>query len=76
MANNIDATRKVKAVALDFDGVITNLDIDWNDAIRQASAIVGHNIKSLITFYENNFGTTIFQKVRSEEHTSELQSLS
>ena len=75
MANNIDPTRKVKAVALDFDGVITNLDIDWNDAIRQASSIVGHDIKSLITFYENNFGTPIFQKVSVEMEKLELEAL-
>jgi len=75
MANNIDSTRKVKAVALDFDGVITNLDIDWNAAIRQASEIVGHDIKSLITFYENNFGTPIFQKVSNEMEKIELDTL-
>jgi beta-phosphoglucomutase-like phosphatase (HAD superfamily) len=75
MANNIDTTRKVKAVAIDFDGVITNLDIDWNDAIRQASSIVGHDIKSLITFYENNFGTPIFRKVSNEMEKIELDAL-
>jgi beta-phosphoglucomutase-like phosphatase (HAD superfamily) len=75
MANNIDTARKVKAVALDFDGVITNLDIDWNAAIRQASSIVGHDIKSLITFYENNFGTAIFQKVSAEMEKIELDAL-
>jgi HAD superfamily hydrolase (TIGR01509 family) len=75
MANNIDTTRKVKAVALDFDGVITNLDIDWNAAIRQASEIVGHDIKSLITFYENCFGTPIFQKVSTEMEKIELDAL-
>jgi phosphoglycolate phosphatase-like HAD superfamily hydrolase len=75
MANNIDITRKVKAVALDFDGVITNLNIDWNDAIRQASEIVGHDIKSLITFYENCFGTPIFQKVSNEMEKIELSAV-
>jgi beta-phosphoglucomutase-like phosphatase (HAD superfamily) len=75
MANNIDTAIKVKAVALDFDGVITNLDIDWNAAIRQASSIVGHDIKSLITFYENNFGTPIFQKVSTEMEKIELDAL-
>ena len=73
MANSVDETRKVKAVALDFDGVITNLDIDWNAAIRQASSMVGHDIKSLLTFYEKYFGTSIFQKVSSEMEKIELE---
>jgi beta-phosphoglucomutase-like phosphatase (HAD superfamily) len=66
MANSLDATIKIKAVALDFDGVITNLDVDWNDAIRQASKIAGYDIKSLILFYENNFQTPLFYKISSE----------
>jgi phosphoglycolate phosphatase-like HAD superfamily hydrolase len=73
MANSVNETRKVKAVALDFDGVITNLDIDWNAAIRQASSVVGHDIKSLLTFYEKYFGTSIFQKVSSEMEKIELE---
>jgi len=73
MANSVDETRKVKAVALDFDGVITNLDIDWNAAIRQASSIAGQDIKSLLTFYEKYFGTSIFQKVSSEMEKIELE---
>jgi len=73
MANCVDETRKVKAVALDFDGVITNLDINWDAAIRQASSIVGQDIKSLLTFYEKYFGTTIFQEVSSEMEKIELQ---
>jgi len=73
MANSVDETRKVKAVALDFDGVITNLDIDWNAAIRQASSMVGQDTKSLLTFYEKNFGTSIFQKVSSEMEKIELE---
>jgi HAD superfamily hydrolase (TIGR01509 family) len=75
MANNIDTAGKIKAVSLDFDGVITNLDIDWNAAIRQASSIAGHDVKSLITFYENNFGTPIFQKVSTEMEKIELEAL-
>jgi phosphoglycolate phosphatase-like HAD superfamily hydrolase len=73
MANSVDETRKVKAVALDFDGVITNLDIDWNAAIRRASSIVGQDVKSLLAFYEKYFGTSIFQKVSSEMEKIELE---
>lgn len=63
---------QIKAVALDFDGVITNLDVNWHAVIRQASKIVGHDIKSLILFYENNFGSPIFQKVSVEMEKIEL----
>jgi len=75
MANSIDKTRKAKAVALDFDGVITNLDIDWNAALRQASEIAGYDVKSLLLFYEKCFGTPIFQKVSGEMEKIELEAV-
>ena len=76
MANCIDETVKIKVVALDFDGVITNLDIDWNTAIRQASKIAGYDVKSLLTFYEKCFGEPIFQKVSSEMEQIESEASS
>jgi beta-phosphoglucomutase-like phosphatase (HAD superfamily) len=63
----------IKAVALDFDGVITNLDVDWDNAIRQASKIAGYNLKSLILFYENNYGTPLFSKISGEMEKIELE---
>lgn len=75
MENNIDKTQKVKVVALDFDGVITCLNVDWELAIRQASALVGYDIKSLILFYENNFDTVNFKKVSTEIEKLELEAL-
>jgi HAD superfamily hydrolase (TIGR01509 family) len=75
MASDIEKTRIIKIIALDFDGVITNLDINWNDAIRQASAIIGYDAKSLLLFYENNFGTSIFQKVSTEMEKIELEAI-
>jgi len=73
MESSVDKTRKVKVVALDFDGVITNLDIDWNAAIRQASVLVGQDIKSLLTFYEKYYGTSIFQRVSGEMEKIEFE---
>ncbi len=75
MANNIAKPAKIRAVALDFDGVIANLDLDWKAAIRQASAIAGYDIKSLITFYEQCFGTPLFQKISAEMEKLEIQAL-
>ena len=74
MENSIDLN-KVKVIALDFDGVVTNLDIDWYAAIRLASTIVGHDIKSLITFYEASHGTPIFQTVSKRIEQIELEAL-
>jgi beta-phosphoglucomutase-like phosphatase (HAD superfamily) len=65
----------VKAVALDFDGVITNLDVNWDEAIRQASIIAGNNLKSLILFYENNYGTPLFSKISGEMEKIELEAI-
>ena len=70
MANSVNL--QVKAVALDFDGVIANLDVNWNAALRQASKIAGFEIKSLLTFYENNHATPSFQKVSAEMEAIEL----
>jgi len=75
MANSITEPAKIKAVALDFDGVMTNLDLDWKVAIRQASEIAGYDIKSLITFYEKCFGTPLFQEISAEMEKLELQAL-
>ncbi len=66
---------KIVAVALDFDGVIANLEVDWNDVIRKISKIAGQDIKSLLTFYEANFGVPIYQKVSAEIENIELEAL-
>jgi phosphoglycolate phosphatase-like HAD superfamily hydrolase len=75
MANNIEKDQKVKVVALDFDGVITSLDIDWKAAIHQASDLVGYDVRSLILFYEINFGKLNFQKVSAEIEKLELEAI-
>jgi phosphoglycolate phosphatase-like HAD superfamily hydrolase len=74
MENSINLN-KVKIIALDFDGVITNLNIDWKAAIRLASTIVGYDIKSLLTFYEASFGTPVFQTVSKRIEQLELEAL-
>jgi HAD superfamily hydrolase (TIGR01509 family) len=74
MANNI-TKGTIRVVALDFDGVMANLDLDWKAAIQQASAIAGYDIKSLILFYEEKFGTPLFEKISAEMEKLELQAL-
>ncbi len=75
MANNISKSGKISAVALDFDGVITSLNIDWHEAIHQASAIAGYDVKSLLVFYEEQFGKPLFEKVSDEMEKLELESI-
>ncbi len=74
MENSVNSN-KVKVIALDFDGVVTNLNIDWHSAIRLASTIVGYDIKSLLTFYEAKYGTPIFQTVSNRIEQLELEAL-
>jgi HAD superfamily hydrolase (TIGR01509 family) len=74
MENRI-SLNKVKVIALDFDGVITNLNIDWHVAISFASTIVGYDIKSLITFYDVSYGKPIFQIVSKEIEQLELEAI-
>jgi phosphoglycolate phosphatase-like HAD superfamily hydrolase len=73
MASSIN--QKISAVALDFDGVIVNVEVDWKAAIKLSSKISGQEVKSLLTFYEQNFGTPIFEKVSSEIEKLELDAL-
>jgi len=52
-----------KVFILDFDGIITSLNINWSKVRKEASKIAGFKIPSLIKFFENNFGTELFLKV-------------
>jgi phosphoglycolate phosphatase-like HAD superfamily hydrolase len=75
MESSLGFRGKIKVIALDFDGVITNLDIDWDRAIRLASKIAGYDIKSLLTFYEDSHGTPLFQSISKEMEKLESEAL-
>jgi beta-phosphoglucomutase-like phosphatase (HAD superfamily) len=75
MENNLRNKNKIKIVALDFDGVITNLKVDWNYAIRLASQITGYDIRSLLTFYETSHDTPTFYLVSREIEKIELEAM-
>jgi phosphoglycolate phosphatase-like HAD superfamily hydrolase len=74
MENSVNLS-KVKIVALDFDGVVTNLNIDWNHAIRLASDMAGYDVKSILTFFEASEGKPIFKTVSREIEKLELEAL-
>jgi len=75
MENSLGPRKEVKVLALDFDGVITNLDVDWNSAIHMASTIAGYDVRSLLAFYESSYGTPVFQRVSKEMEELELKAL-
>jgi FMN phosphatase YigB (HAD superfamily) len=75
MENSLNQKDRIRVIALDFDGVVTNLDINWNSAIHTASMTAGYDVKSLLTFYENSHGTPVFQRVSSEIEKLELNAL-
>jgi beta-phosphoglucomutase-like phosphatase (HAD superfamily) len=66
---------KFCALALDFDGVIANLEVDWNQVIKKVSEIANQDVKSLLAFYESSFGKPIYWKVSSEVENIELDAL-
>jgi phosphoglycolate phosphatase-like HAD superfamily hydrolase len=73
MASSIN--QKVSAVALDFDGVIVNVEVDWKEMIKLASKVSGQDVKSLLVFYANNFCDPTFQKVSQAVEKYELEAL-
>jgi HAD superfamily hydrolase (TIGR01509 family) len=75
MENNLGSRGNIKVVAFDFDGVITDLNIDWGSAIRLASKVAGYDVRSLLAFYENSYDTPIFQVVSKEIEKVELEAL-
>lgn len=51
------------AFVLDFDGIITTLEIDWKSLQNQISATLNLKIDSFADFFEKNYGTEEFAKV-------------
>lgn len=74
MENNL-SLKSVKIIALDFDGVITDLNIDWSSAIRLASEIAGYELNSLLAFYEASHSTPVFYSVSRRVEELELDAL-
>jgi phosphoglycolate phosphatase-like HAD superfamily hydrolase len=47
-------------LVLDFDGVITNLNIDWITVREEVSRRVGFKVGSMLEFWERYFNTDLF----------------
>ena len=53
----------IKVVVLDFDGVITFLDVDWGYVRSLASDAAGFEVGSLLDFWRDYFGSELFFRV-------------
>ncbi len=62
-------------IALDFDGVITRLDVNWAEVREQVSRILGRKVSSLIELLESSFGTDLFYTLSSLVRIHEEESI-
>jgi len=60
-------------LVLDFDGVITNLNIDWDMVRTEVSRAVGFKVDSILAFWENYFGNKLFGIVNEIVEKYELE---
>lgn len=60
---------------LDFDGVITSLNIDWRKVREEVSRRVGFKVESMIMFWENYFGTEMFEIANDIAEKYELEAV-
>jgi phosphoglycolate phosphatase-like HAD superfamily hydrolase len=60
---------------LDFDGVITSLNIDWVTVREEVSKIVGFRVESLLEFWERYFNTELFYLTSKIVERYELKSV-
>lgn len=64
-----------KVLILDFDGVITKLNIDWFKVRDEASKLIGFKIDSLLDFWEKFFGTREFDLVNEIIEKYEMEEI-
>ena len=75
MENNIISRNQISCVILDFDGVITNIDVDWDLLRERASNMTGALINSLLAFFDKYHGTDVFYMVSNEVELFEEKAL-
>ncbi|MGQ9781065.1 MAG: HAD family hydrolase [Nitrososphaeria archaeon] len=63
-------------LVLDFDGVITDLNVDWKLVYKKISELVGYDVDSLIPFWKKYFGTELFRRCNKIIEEYELQAVS
>jgi len=60
---------------LDFDGVVANLNIDWNVLRAEVSRTVGFRVDSMLAFWKNYFGTELFDLANEIAERYELEAV-
>jgi phosphoglycolate phosphatase-like HAD superfamily hydrolase len=65
-----------KVIVLDFDGIITDLNVDWKLVYGELSQHFGYKIQSLIIFWKESFGTEAFNESSRLVEEYELKALS
>jgi hypothetical protein len=63
------------AIVLDFDGVITTLDIDWTKVRNEISSALNIEIDSFANFFEKNFGNSEFERVNESLKVREFSAV-
>jgi len=63
----------IKVVVLDFDGVITFLDVDWGYVRSLASDAAGFEVGSLLDFWRDYFGSELFLFFRVSELVEDFE---
>lgn len=66
---------RMYVLVLDFDGVITSLNIDWNVVREEVSRTVGFKVDSMLAFWENYFGTKLFDLANDVVERYELEAV-
>ena len=75
MEGALELLNDVKAVALDFDGVLTDLIMDYEALRRKASEIAGECVRSLNDFFNKAFGSRKFWEVNELVKEAELEAV-
>ena len=65
-----------RVLVLDFDGVVTRLEIDWSYVRAKVSETIGRRVDSLNAFWEESFGSSLFRKASALVEEYELQAVS
>jgi len=60
---------------LDFDGVITDLNIDWITVREEVSRRVGFKVESMLEFWEKYFNNELFNLVNEIVERYEFESV-
>ena len=65
-----------KVLILDFDGVITDLNVNWKLVKSELSQHFGYEIQNLAIFWKESFGTEVFNEASRLVEKYELKALS